>query len=117
VQNARATEVTEIAEGGEQFSVSSRIGEGDQKIASANDRRWCRLSSNRWQRDDDIRIAMLAQQLEILQDDAEQAKVISKALATENETRAKRYAWFAVLSSPVVGIVVPVGVWLPPCFC
>ena len=69
------------------------------------------------QRDDDIRIATLAQQLEILQDDAEQAKVISKALATENETRAKRYAWFEVLSSPFVGIVVPVGVWIPPCFC
>jgi hypothetical protein len=59
------------------------------------------------QRDDDIRIATLAQQVETLQDDGQQAKAISKALATESEKRAKRYAWLAVLSSPVVGIVVP----------
>ena len=44
------------------------------------------------QRDDAIRIATLAQQLEIVQDDAEQANAISTALATENEKRAKRYA-------------------------
>ena len=69
------------------------------------------------QRDDDIPIATLEQHVETVQDDAEQAKAISTALAAESETRAKRYAWFAVLSSPVVGIVVPGGVWLPPCFC
>ena len=44
------------------------------------------------QRDDDIRIATFAQQLEIVQDDAEQAKAIRKAFATESEKRAKRYA-------------------------
>ena len=43
-------------------------------------------------RDDAIRIATLAQQLEIVQDDAEQANAISTALATESEKRAKRYA-------------------------
>ena len=65
------------------------------------------------QRDDDIRIATLAQQVETLQDDGEQAKAIGKALATESEKRAKRYAWLAVLSSPIVGIVVPLVLkWL-----
>ena len=49
----------------------------------------------------------MAQQVETLQDDGEQVKAISKALATESEKRAKRYAWLAVLSSPIVGIVVP----------
>jgi len=42
------------------------------------------------QRDDDIRIATWAQQLEIVQDDTEQANAISKALATESEKPAKR---------------------------
>jgi hypothetical protein len=59
------------------------------------------------QRDDDLRIATLQQQVETLQDDGEQAKAISKALAMESEKRAKRYAWIAVISSPIVGIVVP----------
>ena len=59
------------------------------------------------QRDDDLRIATLAQQVDTLQDTAEQSEKISKALAAESEKRAKRYAWIAVLSSPVVGIVVP----------
>src|SRR6266540_4327030 len=65
------------------------------------------------QRNDDIRIATLAQQVDSLQDTAEQGEKISKALATESEKRAKRYAWLAVLSSPIVGIVVPLLVkWL-----
>ena len=42
------------------------------------------------QRVDDIRIATLEQQVETVQDDAEQANAISKALATESEKRAKR---------------------------
>jgi len=42
------------------------------------------------QRDDAIRIATLAQQRVILQDDAEQAKAISTALATEREKHAQR---------------------------
>jgi hypothetical protein len=58
------------------------------------------------QKDDDLRLATLAQQVETLQEDAEQAKAVSKALAAESEKRAKRYARLAVLSSPVVGIVV-----------
>jgi len=40
-------------------------------------------------------------------DAAEQASAISKALAVESERRAKRYARIAVLSSPIVGILVP----------
>jgi len=65
------------------------------------------------QRYDDIRIATLAQQVDTLQDTATQGDEISKALATESEKRAKRYAWVAVISSPIVGIVVPLLVkWL-----
>jgi len=41
-----------------------------------------------------------------LQAAAVQGEQISKALATESEKLAKRYAWIAVLSSPIVGIVV-----------
>lgn len=59
------------------------------------------------QRDDDIRIATLEQQVNSLQDTADQSEKISKALATESEKRAKRYAWIAVIASPVVAIVVP----------
>jgi hypothetical protein len=59
------------------------------------------------QRDDDLRIATLAQQVDSLQDAAEQAEKVTKALAAESEKRAKRYAWIAVISSPIVGIVVP----------
>ena len=69
------------------------------------------------QRVDDIHIATFAQHLEIVQDDAEHANAISKALATESEKRAKRYAWLAVLSSPIEGSGVPVGVGLPPASC
>src|SRR4051812_22288176 len=53
------------------------------------------------QRDDDLRIATLAQQVDSLQDTAEQGEQISKALATESAKRAKRakrYAWLVVLS-------------------
>jgi hypothetical protein len=60
------------------------------------------------QRNDDLRIATLEQQVDSLQDTAEQSEKISKALATESEKRAKRYAWIAVISSPIVGIVVPI---------
>jgi hypothetical protein len=59
------------------------------------------------QRNDDLRIATLGQRVDSLQDDAEQSKAVSKALAAEGEKRAKRYAWIAVISSPIVGIVVP----------
>jgi hypothetical protein len=62
------------------------------------------------QRRDDIRIATLEQQVETLQDDAEQAKAISKALAADSETRAKHYAWLAALGSLVLGTVVPLVV-------
>jgi hypothetical protein len=65
------------------------------------------------QRDDDIRIATLAQQVDTLQDTAEQGEKVSKALAMESEKRAKQYAWIAVISSPIVGIVVRLLVkWL-----
>ena len=69
------------------------------------------------QRDDAIRIATLEQQVDSLQDAATQAALSSKALATESEKRAKRYAWLAVLSSPIEGSGVPVGVGLPPASC
>jgi hypothetical protein len=59
------------------------------------------------QRDDDIRIATLEQQVDTLQDTAEQTKAISMALIEESEKHAKRWAWIAVISSPVVAIVVP----------
>jgi hypothetical protein len=67
------------------------------------------------QRDDDLRIATLEQQVETLQDNAEQARAISKALATESEKRAKRYAWLAALGSLVIGTIVPMLVkWAVP---
>ena len=65
------------------------------------------------QRDDDIRIATLEQQVDTLQDTAEQGEKISKALATQSQRRAKQYAWIAVIASPVVAIVVPLVLkWL-----
>jgi hypothetical protein len=45
--------------------------------------------------------------VDTLQDTAEHGEQISKAVAAESEQRAKHYAWLAVLSSPIVGIVVP----------
>ena len=59
------------------------------------------------QRDDDLRIATLEQQVETLQDGTERTEVVAKALASKGEKRAKRYAWLAVITSPIVGIVVP----------
>jgi hypothetical protein len=65
------------------------------------------------QRDDDIRIATLEQQVDSLQDSADQAEHVSKALAAESTKRSKQYAWLAVLSSPIVAIVVPLVLkWL-----
>jgi hypothetical protein len=49
-----------------------------------------------------------------LQKAATQGKQISKALATESALRAKRYSWIAALSSPIVGIVVPLVLKWPP---
>jgi t-SNARE complex subunit (syntaxin) len=60
------------------------------------------------QGDADLRIATLEQQVDTLQDDSEQAERVNKALASESDKRAKRYAWIAVVASPIVGIVVPV---------
>jgi ElaB/YqjD/DUF883 family membrane-anchored ribosome-binding protein len=57
--------------------------------------------------DADLRIATLEQQVDTLQDAAEQAERVQRALAAESDKRAKRYAWLAVVASPVVGIVVP----------
>ena len=85
----------------------------DSRIARQKVKTLCREHGQARQRDDDIRIATLAQQVDSLQDTAEQGEKISKALATDSEKRAKRYAWIAVISSPIVGIVVPLLVkWL-----
>jgi len=61
----------------------------------------------RQQANDDIRIATLEQKVDTLQDTAEQAEQISKALAAQSQKRAKQYAWIAVITSPVIAIVVP----------
>lgn len=61
-----------------------------------------------WRRDDDLRIATLEQKVDTLQDEADRHKASAQAVREDSEKRAKQYAWIAVITSPIIAIIVPI---------
>ena len=60
------------------------------------------------QRDDDLRIATLEQQVDTLQDTAQEHKVASEAVREEAAKRAMQWGWVAIITSPIVAMVIPI---------
>lgn len=91
------------------LSEVSRLGAkldaiGDTQKEQSRDLREIRSK----QRDDDIRIATLESQVDSLKDDASAHRIAADAVREEARRRAREWGWIAIVTSPIVAIVVPV---------